>query len=403
MKLSRTTPVLVAAALVLGGCAAGERPDPRSRAQPRAHRPPVAVVLSPRDAYAAELARRVTSEQLRSWESASRDALRAGLTIMPSFRERIRFPTEDPHAVAYRFALRQGEVLQVRVSGLDGGAPLFADVFQAVSGELFRPVQSARTGAAAFVVEARTSGEYVLRLQPEYGSGGLYEVEVAGTAGSLLFPVVDADLGAVGSWFGDPRDGGRRFHEGIDIFAPRGTPVVAVAAGRVTQARHTPVGGNVVWVSDGGSELSYYYAHLDRIDVREGAWVSAGDTLGTVGSTGNARGVRAHLHFGIYRPGRVALDPAPMLAARPVLAEFEIDADMLGRWARVSGDRVRMRNSPNLAGAIVAELTRATPVFVLGGVADWHRVLLADGTSGFVSARFTTADEAAAAEGTSRQ
>jgi peptidoglycan LD-endopeptidase LytH len=386
----------MAAALALGGCIAGERTHvPRShtpRAQPRAELPPLA--LSPRDRYAAELAGRVGAGDLRDWEEASRLALRSGLSISPSFREMVRFPENAAHAVAYRFTLRQGELLQVSIASVDGSPPLFADVFQTVAGELFRPVLSAPAGGSEFLLEARTTGEYVLRLQPEHGRGGLYEVAVAGAAGSLLFPVTDVDLRAVGSWFGDPRDGGVRGHEGVDIFAPRGTPVVAVAPGHVTTARHTPVGGNVVWVQDATTELSYYYAHLDEILVREGTAVAAGDTLGTVGNTGNARGVRHHLHFGIYRPGRIALDPAPLLASSSLAIEVDIEPSsaLLGRWARVSADRVRLRSSPTLAGAVLAELNAATPVFVLGGVSDWHRVLLRDGTTGFVSARFTLPD-----------
>jgi peptidoglycan LD-endopeptidase LytH len=401
MKLSRTTLVLAAAALVMSACAAGERshtPRTQPRLQPRpVMTAPVAATLSARDVYAAGIAGYTDPAELRGWEEASRLALRSGLSIPPSFRERVRFPAGSPHAVAYRFALRQGDVLHVRVVGLDGGRPLFADVFQPVAAELFRPVHSAPAGESEFIVEARVTGAYVLRLQPELGSGGLYEVLVEGASGSLLFPVADAGLDAVGSWFGDARDGGARGHEGIDIFAPRSTPVVAVAAGRVTSARNTPVGGLVVWIDDAGSDLTYYYAHLDEIHAREGAFVAAGDTIGTVGNTGNARGVRPHLHFGIYRPGRVALDPAPLLATgAPVLADdAEVDSDMLGRWARVNGDRVRLRSSPNLGGAILAELTPATPLFVLGGVADWHRVLLPDGMSGFVSARFTAATDEA--------
>jgi peptidoglycan LD-endopeptidase LytH len=398
MKRSRTTLVLAAALFVLGGCAFGERSHtPRSHPGPPPRTVPAPPAVSARDSYAAELASRVGPRQLRDWEEASRLALRSGLSISPSFRERVRFPADAPHAVAYRFVLRQGEVLHVRVLGLDGGPPLFADVFQPVAAELFRPVHSAPAGAGELLVEARITGEYVLRLQPEYGSGGLYEVTVEGATGALLFPVSGGDLGAIGSWFGDPRDGGARGHEGVDIFAPRGTPVIAAAAGFVTSARHTPVGGNVVWITDAGSELSYYYAHLDDILAREGAFVGAGDTIGTVGNTGNARGVSPHLHFGIYRPGRIALDPVPLLASGNVAigADVDLDSGMLGRWARVNGDRVRLRSSPTLAGAILAELTPATEFYVLGGVADWHRVLLPDGTSGFVSARFTAADDSA--------
>jgi peptidoglycan LD-endopeptidase LytH len=398
MKRSRTTPILVAGMLALSGCAFGERSHtPRVHPAPQPRTVAAAAVLSARDSYAARLAARVAPQQLRDWEEASRRAMRSGLSITPSFRERIRFPVDASHAVAYRFVLRQGEVLRVRVLGMDGGAPLFADVFQPVAAELFRPVHSAPAGASELLVEARMTGEYVLRLQPEYGSGGLYEISVEASAGALLFPVAGADAGAIGSYFGDPRDGGARGHEGIDIFAPRGTPVIAAAAGLVTAARHTPVGGNVVWITDAGSELSYYYAHLDDILAREGSYVVAGDTIGTVGNTGNARGVRPHLHFGVYRPGRIALDPAPLLASGSTALAMDVDMDsaLLGRWARVSADRVRLRSSPTLAGAILAELTPATEFFVLGGVADWHRVLLQDGTSGFVSARFTAAEEPA--------
>lgn len=370
---------MAAAAVALNACAAGE--------QTRYNRAPTPT--SPRDVYAGTLGADADPAAVRAWEDASRRALRSGLTIPASFQERVRFPAGEPHAVAYRFTLREGQRLHIRHRALEGGAYLFAEVFQDLGGDIFRPVDSAPRGGRDLTFTARSTGSFVLRLQPEIGGSGLYEISVDGDAG-LLFPVLHAGLGDIGSVFGDPRDGGRRRHEGVDIFAPRGTPVVAVASGQVTRVSTDNLGGRVVWVTDDSSGLSYYYAHLDEQLVRQGTWVQAGDVLGTVGNTGNARGTPPHLHFGVYAPGRVALDPAPMLVAGELASAGEpVDADLLGRWARTTTDRVRLRNSPSLTGAILAELQAQTPLLVVGGVADWHRVLLPDGTTGFVSSQFT--------------
>ena len=103
------------------------------------------------------------------------------------------------------------------------------------------------------------------------------------------------------SW-GWPRSGGRT-HEGVDLIADRGTPIVAVRDGTVehTQSR---LGGRSAWlITDEG--LRFYYAHLDEWAGPERE-VEAGDVIGTVGSTGNARG--PHLHFEI-RPGDDAVNP----------------------------------------------------------------------------------------------
>jgi len=117
------------------------------------------------------------------------------------------------------------------------------------------------------------------------------------------------------SW-GFERDGGKRRHEGIDIFAPRGTPVVATTRGRITRIGTNALGGKVVWVLGPGRQL-HYYAHLDEIAARAaGDWVTPGELLGRVGNTGNARGGPTHLHYGIYAAGG-AINPYPQLA--PVL------------------------------------------------------------------------------------
>jgi murein DD-endopeptidase MepM/ murein hydrolase activator NlpD len=109
--------------------------------------------------------------------------------------------------------------------------------------------------------------------------------------------------------FGDGREGGRRRHEGIDIFAPRGTPAVAAVDGWITGAATNRLGGNVVWLWSPTKRVALYYAHLDRHAVTRGDRVWAGDTVGYVGTTGNARGTPPHLHFGIYVTGEGAVDP----------------------------------------------------------------------------------------------
>jgi murein DD-endopeptidase MepM/ murein hydrolase activator NlpD len=112
--------------------------------------------------------------------------------------------------------------------------------------------------------------------------------------------------------FGAPRGNGRT-HKGNDIFAPLGTPIVAVVSGSVF-FQGDPDGGNAAYVSGGGT--TYYYAHLN--DYVGGARnVSAGELIGHVGNTGDAAGGPTHLHFEI-RPGGpngAAIDPYPTLAA----------------------------------------------------------------------------------------
>lgn len=123
--------------------------------------------------------------------------------------------------------------------------------------------------------------------------------------------VTDRPQRVANSW-GAARSGGRA-HEGIDIFAPKGTPVVSTTRGVVTRAGTNRLGGQFVGVLGPGLEW-HYYAHLDRFGAfREGDIVQPGDVLGYVGNTGNARGTQPHLHYGIYRGG--AKNPYPRLIA----------------------------------------------------------------------------------------
>src|SRR5437764_6122668 len=115
----------------------------------------------------------------------------------------------------------------------------------------------------------------------------------------VVIPVKGVTPHRLANSWGNPRSGGRR-HEGIDIFAPGGTAVLSATRGIVTRGGTNTLGGQVVWVLGPGLEW-HYYAHLDRYgEFHPGDIVHAGDVLGYVGTTGNARGGPPHLHYGIY-------------------------------------------------------------------------------------------------------
>ncbi len=374
--------------IVSGGCVTPLRPD---GAVIDLSNPAVTRRSTERDRYEDKLRKSGFDEaRLADWQSAGRRALRERLTIQPSFREVVQFSVHDPVAVGYRLNLRRGQQVSMEIRRLSGErSDLFADVFEEIAppSELFHHVYSPHPDATSFRFESHSDGVYVLRLQPAIDGAGSFEVTVK-TAAGLTFPVLHSNLKSVGSFFGDSRDGGKRDHEGIDIFAPRGTPVVAVAGGVITDVRTTPVGGQVVWHRDDERGVTYYYAHLDQQLVRPGQRVSAGDRIGTVGNTGNARTTPPHLHFSVYRPGQIALDPVPFLYNQPgnAVAAVTADVNALGSWARITGAGVRLRNAPTAEAAVITRLDPRARVRLIGGVRDWHRVALADGTTGFVAA-----------------
>jgi len=131
---------------------------------------------------------------------------------------------------------------------------------------------------------------------------------------SHVFPVAGPHWlrGAIGE-FGAPRSGGRS-HEGFDLVAACGTPLVAVRGGRVLRTGYDPVlYGNYLLIHGEGERRSYFYAHLPRSSpLQRGDLVRTGQRVGAVGDTGNARTVGCHLHFEIHVGGR-PVDPEPAL------------------------------------------------------------------------------------------
>ena len=95
---------------------------------------------------------------------------------------------------------------------------------------------------------------------------------------------------------------GEASHDALDIMAPRGTPVLAVADGRVAKLFTSKPGGLTVYQFDTTERFAYYYAHLDRYaeGLAEGQLLRRGDPVGTVGSSGNASADAPHLHFAVH-------------------------------------------------------------------------------------------------------
>ena len=136
---------------------------------------------------------------------------------------------------------------------------------------------------------------------------------------ALRMPVVGVVARQLDDSWGAPRDGGERRHKGIDIFAHRGTEVVAVTDGILSYIGDQPKGGHCLWLTT-ESGTSFYYAHLDRWapGIYEGMEVSSGDLLGFVGNTGNAVRTPPHLHFGVNQNDEM-INPYPVLTrATPV-------------------------------------------------------------------------------------
>jgi murein DD-endopeptidase MepM/ murein hydrolase activator NlpD len=122
----------------------------------------------------------------------------------------------------------------------------------------------------------------------------------AEASAGLVIPVAGVRAAELKDTYGAARSGGRA-HKGVDIFAAKGTPVVAAAAGVIVKRDSNAVGGISVYERDLDGRTIYYYAHLNgwRAGLKEGDLVRQGELIGYVGSTGNVSG-SPHLHFAVF-------------------------------------------------------------------------------------------------------
>ncbi|MDY6796691.1 MAG: peptidoglycan DD-metalloendopeptidase family protein [Actinomycetota bacterium] len=144
-------------------------------------------------------------------------------------------------------------------------------------------------------------------LSSRYSGGGGGTYWDVGPVNGLYFPVAGPHS-FINDW-GAPRSGGRR-HKGCDVMADYGTPLVAITSGTVVQRSGGNAGLYIFLYGDNGH--TYYYMHMQ--DYAASGRVSAGQIVGYVGDTGNARGC-PHLHFEFHPNGGAAVNPYPLLCA----------------------------------------------------------------------------------------
>ncbi|WPP48988.1 M23 family metallopeptidase [Catalinimonas niigatensis] len=318
------------------------------------------------------------------WLKAGELSLQDSLLIELPYHETGYFPPEKPKAVNLRYPVREGQQVYVTLEALaQPEAIFFLDIFSVENDTILELMHSADS-LPQLQYEVEENGWHAVRIQPELLRGGAYTLNISFQP-SLSFPVSGINSKAVGSFFGAPRDGGKRSHKGIDIFAPKGTPVLAVTNGVVGHRMESGLGGKVVWLNSQERGFRLYYAHLDSQAVSPGQRISVGDTLGFVGNTGNARTTPPHLHFGVYRMGRGAVDPYPyvhaLLKEEPVLAA---DPSEVGIAVRTKAESSNVRRSPTTESEVLDNIPQHTLLHIEGKSNRWYRITLPDSQKGYI-------------------
>lgn len=196
------------------------------------------------------------------------------------------------------------------------------------AGEVEMPVSGQRTdasaqpGAVAPPTPQELASDSLFDSAPANDTNAVRPTpeELGQLASNLIVPVAGVQPKDLLDTFDEAR--GSRRHHALDIPAPRGTPVLSATAGRVQRLFRSEAGGLMVYASDPSDRFVLMYGHLDRYapGVADGMPLAQGDTIGFVGTTGNAPPNLPHLHFAISRTSDVTrwwtgmpVDPRPLL------------------------------------------------------------------------------------------
>lgn len=312
---------------------------------------------------------------LAQWKEVFENALFDSIAIALPYAEAGRFSPTQQEVYSYNFSLNMGERLQVKVNLDSLNTLVFLDLYrQKIDSVIsYEHLMAAEFNSKHLQHEIEEPGIYKLLVQPEISTSSPFRLIIYKEA-VYKFPVAGIGNSAVQSYWGAVRDGGRRSHEGIDIFAPKGTPVIAATQGRVSRTGNRGLGGKQVWLRDSKRGTSLYYAHLDSIIASPGQRVSPGDTLGLVGNTGNASTTSPHLHFGIYKGYHGAQNPLPYVYQTPPpegIAPTETASAHL-----LATGTANLRKGPSTKAEIAFQIKAQDTLNYLGETADWYHTRL---------------------------
>lgn len=322
----------------------------------------------------------------KDWVQAADKPFDQQIEVQLPYQEAFVLSPLRPDALGYRFDVKRGQKVLVDIQLITADSTkVFVDLFRVENDSLkeFRHVASADS-TLQLGFEPRRNATYLLRLQPELLRGGHYSITIENVP-TLAFPVAGKDKRAIQSVFGDPRDGGRRQHHGVDIFAKRHTPILAPTEAEVRFVGVRGLGGNVVWLYDRKRGTNLYFAHLQEQKVKRYQKVSPGDTIGTVGNTGNARSTPPHLHFGIYKNGPI--DPYAFIVPEyDPPSPFDPDTVWLGKELTLAKTLIRKTQMNRNATAL--DTIRTGGLFTIQAV-NHHYARVADenGVYGFIEKR----------------
>lgn len=319
----------------------------------------------------------------KDWIDAANQVFKEQARLQLPHQEAFHVDQNAPEALGLRFSAKRGHKIVIDLEQIEGdSAILFIDVFRIINDSLadYRHIASADS-SWQLAFEPRRDAAYILRFQPELLRGGTYKINIQ-HGPALQFPVAGKNKRAIQSFFGAPRDGGRREHHGVDIFARRGTPIISPTKGYVRFVGTRGIGGKVIWIRDSKRNQSLYFAHLDSLIITPGTYVNSGDTIGTVGNTGNARTTPPHLHFGIYSNGPI--DPYASIAEINELpAPIGDHLDLLGQPV-ITTTPIFLRDEPQRRSSVIDTLQSDTALEVEAVISDYVRVTTQKGTKGYL-------------------
>ena len=319
---------------------------------------------------------------LLQWKNAFKNAKHDSIQITLPYSESGIFSEENFNVYSYNIQLKEGERIIVEVEKQTDSALVFVDLFQAKTDSLksFKLLQSSEDKKSFLSQEIETSGFYKVIVQPQMKLQFPFVLKIY-TEPIYAFPVSGANNKSIQSFWADPRDTGSRSHEGVDIFADRGTPVIAVSDGIISSTGERGLGGKQVWLKDGLFGKTIYYAHLDSIAVVEGKKVKMGDTLGFVGNTGNAKTTEPHLHFGIYKT-KGAINPLSFIKKTEIQTSEMPSAITKAITLK---NRADVRKGPASVFKQFGSLKKNDTIIVLGKNQKWFHIQTADSLKGYVN------------------